>query len=348
MYSKVRIQGFRRFEQLELPELKQVNLLVGLNNCGKTSVLEALAMLAAPSSLVEIARRRGELVSSGEAENDRGQTEVDLSYLFHGYRLGSSGFEIAGDAAAGHRLLGSVDSHAGILTLQLENRGPYSFELTDQLTLPLGGHRPGAFRLFFPDRGEAEVKWELIEPVGYSASKLISQWGTVVLTDHETLVVEVVRLIDPRISRIAYIPEGRMNGTGSAKAGFWILREGEPRVPLGNLGDGIWRLLMIALSLVNTAKGILLIDEIDSGLHYTVLEGMWRLVLASAARLDVQVFATTHSDDCWKALARVLEEKEGALDEQVSLQRIEIDRPQSVIFPGELVRIANQNKIEVR
>ncbi|HHC24806.1 MAG TPA: ATP-binding protein [Desulfobacterales bacterium] len=44
---------------------------------------------------------------------------------------------------------------------------------------------------------------------------------------------------------------------------------------------------------------MLLIDEIDTGLHFTVMENMWRLITQTAKRLDVQVFATTHNSDCW-------------------------------------------------
>ena len=355
MYDRFEITNFRPFRHLELQGLKQVNLLVGLNNCGKTSLLEALALLADPASLIALARRRDEVVLASEEVESRRDLEeaVDLSYLFHGYLPKQGEFELKGVGPEVHRLNARVQATRGALILQLDGREPMDLELSEELTLPVqpwelrnGSRRPA--RHAFPDRGETSVPWQLIEPGGYSSQKLINQWGAVVLTAHEELVVEAVRLIDPTITRIAYVPEGRIASSASAKAGFWILREGQPRVPLGNLGDGIWRLLMIALSLQSASRGILLIDEIDSGLHYTVLERLWRLVLTTAARLDVQVFATTHSDDCWKALARVLEAEAGALDDKVSLQRLELGRPNTVVFPGEMIRIANQNQIEVR
>ena len=55
------------------------------------------------------------------------------------------------------------------------------------------------------------------------------------------------------------------------------------------------RLLALSLSLIRTEQGILLVDEIDTGLHWTVMEEMWRLVVETARRSSVQVFATTHS-----------------------------------------------------
>ncbi|ETX02887.1 MAG: hypothetical protein ETSY2_34620 [Candidatus Entotheonella gemina] len=57
-------------------------------------------------------------------------------------------------------------------------------------------------------------------------------------------------------------------------------------------------MLGLILVLVRSQDGVVLIDEIDTGLHFTVLSNMWKLVYETAKRLNVQVFATTHSNDC--------------------------------------------------
>ena len=110
------------------------------------------------------------------------------------------------------------------------------------------------------------------------------------------------------------------------------------------MGDGIWRLLGIALALVRARGGILLVDEIDTGLHYTVLTKMWQLVYETAKRLDVQVFATTHSRDCYEALGEVTEP--GRQD--ISLQRIERGRPEAVAYREAILRTAAERGLEVR
>lgn len=119
---------------------------------------------------------------------------------------------------------------------------------------------------------------------------------------------------------------------------------GDQRVPIGSMGDGIWRLLGIALALVRAEGGILLVDEIDTGLHYSVLVDMWNLVFETAKRLDVQVFATTHSRDCYEALAAVAQK--GRHD--ISLQRIERGKPLAVAFTESEIREAAARGIEVR
>jgi len=75
-------------------------------------------------------------------------------------------------------------------------------------------------------------------------------------------------------------------------------------VPLKSLGEGMTRLFGLALALVNCRNGMLLIDEIESGLHYSVLPDVWKLIFRTAKDLNVQVFATTHSKDCIEAFAQ--------------------------------------------
>jgi AAA15 family ATPase/GTPase len=84
----------------------------------------------------------------------------------------------------------------------------------------------------------------------------------------------------------------------------------EDPMPLRALGDGINRLFGLALALVSAKGGLLLVDEIENGIHYSVQGDLWRLILETAGRLNVQVFATTHSYDCIKAFEEASRESE--------------------------------------
>jgi predicted ATPase len=63
------------------------------------------------------------------------------------------------------------------------------------------------------------------------------------------------------------------------------------------MGDGTYRVFGLALALVRASGGVLLIDEVENGLHHSVQEEVWRALFSLSVRLDVQVFATTHSWD---------------------------------------------------
>jgi hypothetical protein len=100
------------------------------------------------------------------------------------------------------------------------------------------------------------------------------------------------------------------------------LKGASERVPIGNLGEGFGRMvalgcLLTAAKGVEGSNGIVLVDEIDTGLHVGVIEEMWKLIFEVAQKLDVQVFATTHSEDCLRGLAYVLEREEKFRDDVV-------------------------------
>ena len=81
MYSAIRIEGFRGLTDIQLQGLGRVNLLVGTNNCGKTSILEAVRAFTgrAPAVLTAIAAHRGEWHQAADTHDAK---RVDLSYLF--------------------------------------------------------------------------------------------------------------------------------------------------------------------------------------------------------------------------------------------------------------------------
>ena len=103
----------------------------------------------------------------------------------------------------------------------------------------------------------------------------------------------------------------------------------------------------MAISLISAKGGVLLIDEIDTGLHYTVMADMWKLIAQTAAELDVQVFATTHSSDCVTSLAEICHPDVEA-GSQVTIQRIESGRESAVPYSEAEIRIAAERHIEVR
>ena len=92
MLKALKLTGYRGFKDFELAELKHVNLLVGKNNCGKTSILEAVEFLVSGGNAIvlhESAQRRGEL-------DEEGAGIPDISHVFYGHKVApiASRFEL--------------------------------------------------------------------------------------------------------------------------------------------------------------------------------------------------------------------------------------------------------------
>ncbi len=173
----------------------------------------------------------------------------------------------------------------------------------------------------------------------------------VVLTPEEDLVIEALKIIEPSIERIAPVGTERWRSgpyRPGARGGMLVRCKGvRSRIPIGSMGDGIWRMLGLALALVRAEGGILFVDEIDTGLHFTVMADMWKLVYKTAKRLNVQVFATTHSRDCTESLA-VICRQEVSDGSDITIQRIDRGKHKSIVYSEQEIIAAATRGMEVR
>ena len=167
-------------------------------------------------------------------------------------------------------------------------------------------------------------------------------WAPLAGNFEEDLVVGAVQVLDPTIDRVVYAPTG---GLPSCFGGWFVKRSGDDsRTPIGGFGEGTKRLLGLSMALANCAKGVLLLDEVENGIHYSVQPKLWRFLVEAARKLDVQVFATTHSKDVLEALSEVHRESP-ELASDVSVHRLEAGRPDAVRFDA--ARIAELIELDL-
>ena len=181
-----------------------------------------------------------------------------------------------------------------------------------------------------------------------TSEELNALWNKVALTPNESLVLRALQFLDPNIERIAAQVAQSPGYYGvSARGGFIVKLKGlEQPIPIGSMGDGMWRMLAMAIALTQCRGGVLLVDEVDTGLHYTVMSQMWRLIYNAAKELDIQVFATTHSYDCVYSLAQICTGSDPR--NRVTVQRIETGKSHSIPCDQDEISVAATREIEVR
>jgi hypothetical protein len=173
------------------------------------------------------------------------------------------------------------------------------------------------------------------------SSSLSNMWEQVDLTPAEEDVVRSLQLINPDVRGLSFLRGEPANGK---RVAYVKLAGSEMRVPLGSLGEGVSRVLGLTLALVNAKDGILLVDEIENGVHYSIQEKLWGFFLKLAARLNVQVFATTHSWDCLRSFQNA-----GTRNECVVI-RLQDRRGEikASLFDAERLAIATREAVEIR
>lgn len=378
MLKTVKIENFRGFKSFELQQLGRVNLLVGMNNSGKTSILEAIQLLCSRNNLETLAEamtNRGEYFWS---DDGRGSRELDIRHLFYGHQiqLGSK-FSISGmNDNSQQEVVASIAVRRNS-SRQTDERSPNQISLFSLFDEGVDEFKGLSFIVQWTHGQDTEIvplslspdtslsinsarssfrrntdmgftKTQFVTSSSLTIQKMIELFNQVVLTPEEALVQEALQTIEPKIERIASISPQRFKSTLDSRGGFVVrLSDSTQRVPIGSMGDGIWRILGLALSCVCARDGFLFVDEIDTGFHFTAMSDMWKLIWKTATRLNVQVFATTHNSDCWTSLANLAAQEEKT-DDGMTIQRIERDKETSVVFTEPEIVIAAERGIEVR
>lgn len=381
MLKSLTLENYRGFHRFDLHDLGRVNLIVGTNNAGKTSVLEAVQILESPGEFgpiwVTLSRRGEDFLDESESSRNR---QVDVRRLFHGH-----------DATIGSRISISAETDRGIDQFTASIAEPTSDAKAGQLQFPDTFDSESDSELI-PRAAALGIRWQndridsdisavlditrqggiasdsletvrrgnesqrapirLITASSLSPGMVSNLFDQVVLTPDEDFVIDALRIIEPSIERIATTGTDRARvaysrGIGS-RGGLFVRCSGiSDRIPIGSMGDGIWRLLGLALALARTEGGILLVDEIDTGLHYEVMEDMWKLVNETATRHNIQVFATTHSRDCYESLAAVCRDTV-SVNSEVTIQRVERGKAKSTAYSEQEIIAAAKRGMEVR
>jgi predicted ATPase len=357
------VRGFRAFGDLQIGELGRVNLFVGLNNAGKTSLLEAIHLYAGganPQRIRELLVAREEITSTDKARVELQALDAALGRLFHA----------GGESQATVLTVGPLDDADRVVSVQRgwattrESGDSDSTRFSPSEADDLSSDHEPAIEL---RRGLSNVRviadrhllgWitartslpflypSLFIPAGgISTENVASYWDRVALTDEEDLATAALRILAPGVERISVV--GDADGPHERRVMVRVKGQATP-VPLRTMGDGMNRLLGIVLALAVARDGILLIDEIENGLHYSVQADVWRAILRAAESLNVQVFATTHSWDCIRAFAAATSDS-GRGDEM--LYRLDwriAGRVRAVRYTAAEIVIAAEQQIEVR
>lgn len=358
LFKKINIHNFRLIKSLVIENIKQVNLITGRNNCGKTSVLEAIFLLTGmskPQLTLNIHSFRNLVLTEDEG----------FKYLFKDL-----------DFSKNPTIGGELDSEKR--TLEIQAIYPQFAEISPQISGKLqlskdeflsnasastvhGADLEGlrfSFNINGENNFEAEIRLKQGEiNLNLSAydEKLLSCFmnpSTIMMNLDRRLDKIVVRkdlktIISPLKEIEPNLNDIRVGAGGMIYADIGI----DKLVPINVMGDGIRRILAILTAIYESKNGILLIDEVENGLHYRTLSILWRAILKMALDNNVQLFITTHSYECIYAFTQVYQEQKLDIGENfISLFRIGNHRGEHRAFQYEadILLAGIEGEFEVR
>ncbi len=367
MFHDLRIQRFRLFEDLRIDRLSRVNLIAGKNNTGKTTVLEALFLLSgggAPQLLDRTLGFRG--IGQALGQIDR-VPETHWEPLFFGFEAGEP-IAIRAETAR-HGPLN--------LTLRIERRDSVEVRSSpsgiagatvvegEPAGLDLGPSDPRSLRLVWQQREEqpAEGRIELFakglrlqNPLGAPfPAFFVSSRTHDLATDAMRLGQLRTKKMGGRLTEALQAIEPRLRSVEDSVAGGSPMIWGDiglPRLlPLAAMGEGMAAVTSLVLAMAAAEKGVVLVDEIERGIHHSVMEDLWRVVDRSSREFDTQVIATTHSYECLMAAQRAFSQDGESEAGDFRFQRLERARDGGMrsvgLDPDDLAAVARHG-LEVR
>jgi hypothetical protein len=302
MYVEFRVKNFRGFQDLTVGSLGRVNLIAGKNNVGKTALLEALWLHHGPFN-PELGFRVNRFRGIRELNTDQPLIELfnrlKIDAPIEMFSLSSTGEKSSGRIYLREPSRMPIKSEKDKEFLEPSTASLMSFgkevviEYTDEL-----GKSKQSVASFTKD----EIRFERQAIKGRSSARFllakremgpddISGFSDLEIRGLKAKTIELAQLIEQRLKDLTIIVRGGIPSIwGDIGIGTLL--------PLQVMGDGLGRWLLLVQAIQRSLGGMVLIDEIENGLHYSVMVDIWRNLALLARQYNVQLFATTHSAEC--------------------------------------------------
>jgi len=362
MYKSFTARNFRCFDKLTVEPLGWINLITGKNNVGKTALLEALWLHQGyfnPELGLRVNAMRGlgpvgrdeflwELFSEFDPERTIELLSQDSDNRPRSLRITVQEHPISrvslGDAREGNE---NRKEFPVAEAIPLETTQPVGSEVLLDYT-DASGQTSQARAFVEPHAIRFERSLEIKERLGiFLATRRrdnpevpAERFSNLAVVKKQDKIIDILRVIDPRLTSMTV----QRRGVVSMLYGDIGMTRLMP-VPL--MGDGMSRLLEIVLGIPEIQDGIILIDEIENGMHHRVMNRVWKAIADLARDHNVQIFATTHSAECYRAAQEVFRESDQYDFRVHRLERVK-DTIQAITYDQETLEAAIEMDVEVR
>jgi len=320
MITDVLIRNFKCFESLTVPELGRITLISGRNNVGKTALLEALFLFLDqrnPASTIQQYGRRGieRVTLTTEAmwrpifRNYSMDDDILISLTINGkheqvkLRWNREFTPPPPTTVQNEERQIPTDEEFTTLSLDIE----YTNKSDEKIILhcfpnPNNNNRPTIVSTAKPSNISLPFASFLASKKHIQADEIADQFSNLAQQDRESEAVEFLSIIEPRLQGLKIIKEG------SISAVHGKLKDLSRTIPINFMGEGMEKLLSLIVAITHAPNRIVFLDEIENGLHYSILPKIWEAIGKALKKHGSQLIATTHSDECLQAAHEGLSE----------------------------------------
>lgn len=364
----IEINQFRGIQKLTVSDFSNINLIVGDNNSGKTTFLEAIQLLFAKSqlsSIKNVINQRTVLNSNSSfytsfikmfnIQQNKKFLEFDI------YAHSNNGpleFELKGRER-------TVSGEDAVQLSTLSTRQKTQYKRTSAFIPETAKVFTGSIITQTGKKPvEKEIRCTSLDnvvpgPIVKKEVHYISSFGhlrydllqnIVDNPEYKKLAINILKQFDDSIEDICY--------TKADDGAFLesIITKDGVIMPFSVYGDGIKKILYILNKLFDATDSILLIDEIETGLHKKYYDTLFPVVFALANKLNVQLFIATHSIEAIDSILRYgnYEDNHGGNDpiRVITLKKVNENKSSNIVARNVTGKYVYENrkvfKFEVR
>ncbi|MDR1871922.1 MAG: AAA family ATPase [Deltaproteobacteria bacterium] len=351
MFTKIDLKNFKCFSEFSIDNFRQITLISGANNAGKTTLLEAIHL--AYSSLIpniffdiNITRYNREIVYSPMFlwEHLFSKTNTNSSIIISTNEKDSTNqVKIFKKALSNtffnetHKIspiirLDRLNNYSLVCEHTLENETKEGIYTANEncitLNTPYNNFANKIFSVYLPANSQFKI------------DILLNWFDYLQLNGKKANLISILKKIDSNICDIFVINQ-------SEKPSIICYSDNIGSLPLKSLGGGLNRLFLYALAIISNPNSIILIDEIDNSYRYDFIKDFWTIIIELAVDYNCQIIATTHSYECIN----------GAFDASKSFENkylsfIRIDNndqiPRAVSYTDDDLEFAVKRNFEIR
>jgi AAA15 family ATPase/GTPase len=289
-FESITLNKFKGFQEgLKFKNLNRINLFAGENNVGKSSLLEAIYLITNQNdvnSLIELYRRRGKF-----------QNSLPVDWLvkeFNNYNI---------EALFDGKIVKTESVKFDEEDLSIEKS---DYLKTLEISSIFNGDNPSITKTRLFERKQMEQFYEEIRcicsssfssPFTMLSKELINEYHEISIQrgTYSKIIKFINEHIDNQINKITKVGDTNQIRFLVEHSNF------EQPIDLTQFGEGLQRIFYISLQIASAKNGIMCIDELENAIHHSLLIQFSRFIQIMAEEFNVQLFITTHSQECIKA-----------------------------------------------
>lgn len=344
MFDKIEIKRFRGIRYTSIEGFKQINLLFGKNNCGKSSLLESLFLasgLSNPLLPIHVNFMRGYSkvrlndlrldfydLDSSQPIHIRMENEEKRDLRINLFEQNQNNVSLNADNT---NILSNVEE--GKYGLE------FNFTIDDkhfESQLRFDPAKSTDATRIVPKQYVESLRCTYLSPK-YDFSASIQGLKNILQNKDEHFIVEGLKLIEPRVKDFIFTDQDMLVDIGLEK-----------RIPVNMMGDGARKIVSLLTAVYDCKEGVLLVDEISNGFHYSVMCDLWKVLINAAVKNNTQLFITTHDTDSIKGLRDAALNKFNNIVAAFKLLKTSDDELKAYHYSLESLDYSINQEIEVR